>query len=180
MFKKIITVISIWLSCLSSSSAINLYIAPTAVWDSFYANPIRYEGLSAKLTLGIGPNFNSPFTLAIEGWVDPIKPWTHTNNTFGVASLKPSYSYGGDIVPGYQLDDYLHAFVRLGVLSTKFDSLNVSLTAWQAGAGIDVAFTCGSPWRLRGEWNYSRYRSTATVGVIEDGQYGVGFVYQFM
>lgn len=180
MLKKIVTIITIWSSCLSSSSAMTLYLAPTAVWDSFYANPIRYEGLSAKLTLGLGPTFQSPFTLAIEGWVDPIKPWTHTNNTFGIASLKPSYSYGGDIVPGYNLDDYIHVFIRLGVLSTKFENLNVNLTAWQAGAGADIAFSCNSRWRLRGEWNFARYRSTSTVGVIEDGQYSAGFVYRFM
>lgn len=181
MLKKIITIIGIWLSCLSSVSAATFYIAPSAVWDSFYANPIRYEGLSAKITVGVGLiTFQSPFTIAIEGWVDPIKPYTHTNNTFGIVSLKPSYSYGASLLPGYNLDDYIHVFLRLGVLSTKFDNLNETLTAWQAGAGADIAFSCYSRWRLRGEWNFAKYRSTSRVGVIEDGQYSAGFVYRFM
>lgn len=180
MLKKIFAMILIWVSALSSAFAISVYIAPSAIWDSYYAAPIRYEGWTGRLALGLGLPLQAPFSLAIEGWVIPIKPSTHTNNTFGIASLKPSYSYGASLLPGYILDDYLRVFIRLGGLGTKFDSLNETVAAWQAGAGIDVFLSCFSRWSVRGEWDYSRYRSTSSVGVISDGEYSAGIVYRFL
>lgn len=179
MIKKILPTAIIWLTITSAQAAV-FYVAPVAVWDSFYLNPIRYEGLSPKLSIGVSPTVYSQYAISFEGWVDPIKPFTHTNNTFGIVSLKPSYSYGLSLLPGYNLDDVLRVYLRLGVLGTKFDDIGDTGVAWQAGAGLQVSWSCTSPWSIRGEWNYAKYRSISGVGVIADGQYSLGFVYRFV
>lgn len=179
MFNKIPLLTAILtLVCINSANAAHFYVGPSLVWHSVASDPMHYEGLGAKLSIGYEPTLYSLFNLGLEIWGEPFQPITHRNVTAGIGSIKPNYNYGFSVLPGYVLDDVIKVFFRGSVLRTDFADFGIH-NGWQAGVGFEVIWSCASPWHFRAEWDYSRYQSVSGLSDIIDGQYSLGFIYLF-
>lgn len=181
MYKRLMVILITWTSCVSSAFAVSFYIVPSVQYDSFYSKPVRYEGVSPKVAVGVGSVTPNPFSIDAELWAAPINPLTIHNRHFTTPGLRPSYSYGIGILPSYRLDNVIRAYLRLGAVSTHFKDLGVTRAAWQAGAGAEVSFDCLrlNAWAVRAEWNYAKYQSISGIGNVSDGEYTIGGIYRF-
>ena len=118
-----------------------------------------YRSVPFNVFAGYGGVLTQNFYLAGE--------FTGTLTTIGVndnGQVKSTYSYGLGILPGMMLNDRTLAFVRLGVVRTRFSEFNKSQTGGQIGFGLQTSLTQSVD--LRGEYDFTAYRS------VSDRYYG--------
>lgn len=177
MLKKLSALCLVFLGSLTPTYAASVYIAPSIAYQGISTGDVDYMGMIAQLAVGFGGNVNgTPVYLAGEIFGSP-KPATLHNNKGDTLGLKPSYTVGISFIPGLCLDDTILAYVRLGMVNTKFDTLNLSRTGAQVGIG--VLTNIATHWDLRGEYDYTSYRSISGVGSPKADEYLLGLLYRF-
>jgi len=138
--------------------------------------PTAYKGLEGTISAGWGTMLNPSWYLAGEIFgSDSIQLENYTNNGAGV---KTSWSYGLDIIPGYMITDYVLAYMRAGVVRTRFTDQSVNKNGWQVGLGGQTNLY--QNWDLRGEYVYSQYSSVSGIGKPSSDQFNLGIVYKFL
>lgn len=173
MFKKILLASTI---LMTSSMAV-------------FANPAPYVGASVGITANTAVNVTSqnfamssyrgmPFALfagyggAISGTFYLAGEITGTVGTADLNDngLKTSYGYGGSVLPGLLLCDHTIAYARLGILSARFPTQDMSATGGQAGLGLQTSFTQNVD--LRFEYDFIGYKSV-TYKVDDKHSYSI-------
>lgn len=177
MLRRTIAASTLFIATTSLSFAYNFYIAPSLVYQGISAGNVDYMGMSLRPAVGIGGPFrNSEYYIGGELFGN-TKPMTFHNHRSGTAGLKPSYSVGASFLPGYQIDDEFIGYVRLGVIYTNFDNLDMTRRGWQIGAGLQGRLI--GCWDVRGEYNYTKYRSITGIGTPKASEWLLGVVYKF-
>lgn len=111
-----------------------------------------YRGVPLNIFAGYGGVISQSFYLAGE-----------LNGTLGSAVIsnkgwvKTTYGYGVSILPGVMLSDHTLAFVRAGIVSSRFPDLSTTQTGGQFGFGLQTELTQNID--LRGEYDFTAYRS---------------------
>lgn len=116
------------------------------------ANSGSYRGVPFNVFAGYGGVLTESFYLAGE--------LTGTLTTGVIADngmIKSTYSYGASILPGVMLSDHTLAFLRAGVVRTRFSEISTSQTGGQFGFGMQTSLTQSVD--LRGEYDFTAYRS---------------------
>ena len=136
------------------------------------AGPAPYIGAGVGVTTNtssngfFGSNRGVPFNvLAGYGGVISDKFYLagELNGTAGTAVLtdhgivKTTYGYGASILPGVMLNERTLAFVRAGVVRSRFSELGKNQTGGQVGFGLQTNVTQNVD--LRGEYDFTAYRS---------------------
>lgn len=137
--------------------------------------PVVYQGLEGTLSAGFGRLWDR-FYLALEGFAgDSADMRNHTN---GAADIRTTWSFGGDVLPGMMLTDTVLGYFRLGGLVTKFQGPNKNVGAWQVGLGGQTNLYKNLD--IRGEYIYSQYSETVTLGIPRTNQFNLGLVLKFV
>lgn len=161
MFRKLLTTAAVlFLTVSPGYSALTFYIAPGLSYDDFHVNNNTntvFQGLDPRIAVGFS-NWNiASFYLGAEIFANPITPATINNRTpDGGVIIKPNYTYGISLLPGFHLDDYISLFVRASIIQTRFNQLGTTRNGYQVGGGVEIAF-CGQ-WAGRAEYTYNAYK----------------------
>lgn len=158
---------------------------------NFSANGV-YGGLFA----GFGTMLDSNFYIAAEGFGNESYASSNTktiNSVGGPASdsLTMRYSYGGSIRPGIVFGGGMLGYLRIGVIRSRFNlhqtvvpfgaTSNLSKnTVTGAQYGIGLQREISRNFSLRGEYDYSTYRSFRAFNNLihaYNNTFGVGLVY---
>lgn len=125
------------------------------------------------------------------------------DNGYATAKFTTTWSFGGDIVPGYYLAQNTLAYLRLGIINTRMalrgsvtpaglaagytnqGAIPRTLVGGRAGLGLEWRFY--QKWKVRGEYVFTKYRplSMADVTGFRDNvaptnnQLVLGLVYAF-
>lgn len=145
--------------------------------------PAAYRGIQGTLSGGYGILFNHVY-LAGEvfgGSNANIKDMSVGNLT--VTSVRSSWFYGGDIIPGFMINDSVLAYLRGGVIRTYFNNVRQQSTGWQAGGGLQTSIYKNLD--IRGEYVFSEYQRIGRPGFTPVGkplsdQFNLGLVYKFV
>ncbi|EKD55148.1 MAG: hypothetical protein ACD_60C00025G0045 [uncultured bacterium] len=139
------------------------------------AGTSNYRGIPFTISGGYGATVDQNVYLAGEIFAN-LGTATLNNNPGGV-SLRTTYSYGLSFIPGLMLSDHAMMFIRLGVIKTRFSSLNSNATTGgQAGLGLQTSVT--QNWDVRGEYDYTSYRRVGGASPRSDA-FNIGLVYKF-
>lgn len=139
----------------------------------------NFRGVPFNVFAGYGGVISQNYYLAGEAF------GTITNaNLSADASLKTTWSYGAAIVPGLMLSDHTLAYVRAGILRTRFSKADETRDGAQLGLGMQTSLTQAID--LRGEYDFVAYRK---VNETIDGvnlrvtpradQFNLSLVYKF-
>src|SRR3990167_7672648 len=149
---------------------------------NYTGTPVVFRGIDGNLSLGYGALVNPAFYLAGElfgiGTIN-VKDLQNSNVTPTV-SAKSNWSWGGSLIPGYMITDYVLAYVRLGGQSTHFNGVNVNQSKGGRHVGLGGETQIVQNWDLRGEYIYSRYGSLNNIGVVSSNTANIGVVYKFL
>ena len=170
MFKKILLGITILASTVGIAAAAGpapylgagLGIATNTSNNAGFFGSNR--GVPFNLLAGYGGVINDSFYLAGE-----------LNGTVGTAvvsnngALKTTYAYGVSILPGVMLSDHTLAFVRAGVVQSRFSDLSQTATGGQFGFGMQTSITQNVD--LRGEYDFTAFRSVNMKANINGGKW---------
>lgn len=115
-------------------------------------SPANYRGVPFNVFAGYGGIINQNFYLSGE-----VTGTVGTADLDNNNNLKTSYAYGVSVLPGVMLSDNTMAFLRAGVVRTRFSNANETRTGGQIGVGLQTCLTQNVD--LRGEYIYTGYRS---------------------
>ncbi len=140
-----------------------------------------YRGVPFNLFAGYGGVINQNFYLA--GELFGTVGTANISDNAGSTGLKTSYGLGAAIIPGIMLSDHTLAYVRAGVVRSRFSDADMSRTGGQFGLGMQTALTQNVD--LRGEYDFVAYQSKnvntpfGSVSVApRSDQFGLGLVYK--
>lgn len=177
MLRSLLAVTALLISSCSMAWTGSAYVAPSINYISIRgSNESGYIGMTGQLALGYSTVVSNWIYLAAEAFASS-KAVTIDNTSSSVGSLRPQYSYGGYLIPGIVLDYVVMAYGKLGVISTRFNNINVTRGGYQAGGGVQVN-VCGN-WNVEAEYIYTRYHSINGAGSPSVDQFGAGLVYRF-
>lgn len=177
MVKKLLSLCALFIITTSYAfAAASIYIVPNVKYESLSINNIRYEGITGQLEVGYGGPIYGNYFLAGEVYASPKSINIHNNNG-NVISLKPSWDFGGSILPGYIFDASTLLYLRLGAERTHIPGPDATQNGGQLGAGIQ--FNLNACWDIRGEFNYTWFGKMDDLGKLNKAQYLVGFVFRF-
>ncbi|EKD69946.1 MAG: hypothetical protein ACD_46C00691G0002 [uncultured bacterium] len=132
-----------------------------------------YRGMPFNLFAGYGGVINQNIYLAGE-----------LTGTVGTGELtarnsgaKSTYGYGFSVIPGVMLSDRTLAFARAGVVRTRFTDVSSTATGGQVGLGLQTSLTQSLD--VRGEYDFTAYRSVSSVSAPRSDAATVGLVYKF-
>jgi opacity protein-like surface antigen len=135
-----------------------------------------YRGVPINVFAGYGGPVNQSLYFAGEVFATLTTMNLSDNN-----SMKTTYSYGISALPGVMLSDYTIAFLRVGVLQSRFSEGDAeTTTGGQVGFGLKTSLTQNVD--LRGEYDYVAYRSkNVTGGSISprSDQTSISLIYNF-
>ena len=137
--------------------------------------PASYYGGEGTLSLGYGHLWNR-FYLAAE--LVGGESTTLRNLPNSPSDMLSGWSLGGDLIPGYLINDKVLGYLRLGGVSTQFNMANVNQGAWQVGLGGQTNLNTNLD--LRGEYIYSQYQAIEAMGTPHSSQFNLGLVYKFV
>lgn len=181
MFRKILAITGLFFVNISVAiAAFSFYIAPGLSYDDTTESTdlITFQGLNPRIAMGIaGINlYGVGFGLEVFG--NPLQPITIHNITNTDQTLKPDWSYGGSIIPSFNLDDVISIYLRGGVIYTGFPNLNnTRLMGLQMGVGAEALLW--GPWSGRIEYIRSNYRHTDGLSNIHTDAGLATLVYRF-
>lgn len=95
---------------------------------------------------------------------------------FNGNGLQSRYSFGASVIPGVMITDHTMAFARAGVVRTRFKGEDKGRNGAQIGLGVQTSLTSNVD--LRGEYDYTRYRSVHNYKP-QANAFTVGLVYKF-
>jgi opacity protein-like surface antigen len=160
MFKKIfaITVLAIASSVAFASPApyVGAGLGVTVNTSKSFGN---YRGVPFNVFAGYGGVVNQSLYLA--GELDATVGTAEISNHS--TGLKTSYGYGASVLPGAMLSDHTLAFARLGVVRSRFSNPSTTVTGAKFGLGLQTTVTQNID--VRGEYDYTSYRSINRNGL---------------
>lgn len=143
---------------------------------NYSGSPTVYKGLEGTLSAGYAGMLTPSFYLA--GEIFGGDSWNLKDVKGATPGVRSSWSYGLDLIPGYMITDYVLAYLRVGVVRTRFSDQGNSSTGWQVGVGGQT--NLWDNWDLRSEYIYSNYSSLSGLGKPNANQFNVGLVYKFV
>lgn len=131
-----------------------------------------FRGIPVNLFAGYGGFISQGFYLAGELFATlATSPIDDSND------VKTSYSYGFSIIPGVLLSEHTMGFARLGLLRSHFTSVNSNAVGTQVGLGMQTNLTQNVD--VRGEYDYTAYRSVGGIKTPHQDAFNLGLVYSF-
>lgn len=138
--------------------------------DNFYHSSFR--GMPFAVFLGYGAVISANFYIGAEVTGTAFTAELNDNG------LKTSYGYGFSVLPGFLLCDHTLTYIRLGILSARFPSVENSSTGGQAGLGLQTSLTQNVD--IRGEYDYIAYKTIADTEITPRAdQFVLSFIYKF-
>ena len=176
MFKKLLIVSAVL--AVSSTVAIAAGTAPylgasTGVVSNTIGNS-SFRGMPLTVSGGVGTTVNQNIYLAGEVF-GTVGTATLDNNGTG-KSVKTTHGYGLSFIPGVKLSDHTLTYARIGVVKSRFTSVDKTATGGQVGLGVQTSVTQNLD--LRGEYEYTKYRSFSSMSPKSDA-FNIGLVYKF-
>lgn len=141
--------------------------------DVYTGLPFAYKGFDVAVSGGVATLFGQKWYMAGEIFVGES---VQLKNFSNFASLKPDWTYGFDVIPGYLVTRRLLGYLRLGVANTCFARPYSGTTAWRLGIGGEAHLYKG--WDLRGEYVYNGYKRV-NIGRPGSDQFNLGILYKF-
>lgn len=175
--KKSILASAILLTSLSIPAfAANFYVGPTIFAEHITGSHSHVDGVHPRLSVGFSGIIEEDYYLAAEVFAIPTSATFADSHSANTVSVKIDHSFGLSLLPGIMLTDDLLGFLRLGVIQSRFDGISASKTGGQVGAGLQTQLT--KSWDLRGEFIYTEYKSSPTIGTPRNREVGIGVTYQ--
>jgi opacity protein-like surface antigen len=176
MFKKLLATSAILATCSTMVFANGApYLgASLGVTNNTADSGGSFRGVPLTLSAGYGMTLNQFVYLGGE-IVGTVGTSTLNNVAIG-ESLKTTYGYGIGFIPGVMLSDHAMAFMRLAAVRARFSSIGDTTTGGQIGLGMQTSIT--QNWDLRGEYDYTSYRSISGISPRSD-TFNLGVVYKF-
>lgn len=157
-----------------------------------------YHGYLGGLFAGIGTDYNQNTYLGVEAFGKESSAVTGTKTIStprGLANdkIRMRYSYGVSFIPGYKFTEGTMLYMRLGVIRSRYE-LHQTLppasatsntdrnTATGAEFGLGAETCINRDWAIRGEYDYSTYRSFTSFSnkiTPRDSQFNIGLIYKF-
>ena len=179
MLKKLLVASSILIASTSTAFAsAAFYVAPSVSYQNIQGDGAQYSGIEPKLAIGFGGFFRDSIYLAGELFGSPasITIRNSESDTTGF-NVKPKYTIGAAILPGFDIDGTLMAFLRIGIAYTHFDQLDATRPGYVLGGGGE--YRVDNNWSLRGEYVYIGYSSIDNT-TPRDQEGVIGLVYRFI
>lgn len=136
-----------------------------------------YKGIETVFSLGYGGIVAPCFYLAGEvygGDSFDLKDYSTTNT---LKSIRTTWGYGFDAIPGFMITNNVMGYLRLGVVRSHFNNLQANSTGFKVGAGAQTPLTQNL--ELRADYTFSRYNSVNGIGKPITDQANLGIVYKF-
>ena len=172
MFKKLCIAAAIFAVSSNLAFADGAYAGFNGGMRDNIKNSNSYRGLEGRVFLGYGAIINPAFYLAAEVFGAPGSMSINNNG------LKTSYEFGGSILPSMVISEHAMAFLRLGMVRTRFSSANTTTSGGQIGIGVQTGLT--QCWDLRAEYIYTAFNTvTRAIGAPKSDQANFGLVYKF-
>lgn len=153
----------------------SLYFGPTLYLQNTTSQQDNFRAIFPQLAAGYwdvidcfyfaGELFFVPFTVGI----------SETNNQRS-ESVSTTYQYGISFLPGLLLTENVVAYLRGGYVATRFWGPDTMKSGGQFGVGIQSDISVN--WSLRGEYDYTAFKSVAALGSPHTDQFGVSFIYK--
>jgi opacity protein-like surface antigen len=177
MLKKLLC-LSAFCALFSNLAFAEFYIGPTLTLTDMSAKLSSFRGLTPRLALGYNSDVGNDTFLAAEFFVAPGAIVISNNSSYG-ADLRPTRTFGASLLPGFVLGtSKVLGYLRLGFVDTHFIGPGLTRLGYQAGVGLQTSLPDGK-WAIRGEYDYSSYRSMAGVGVVKADDFSIGFIRKF-
>jgi outer membrane immunogenic protein len=155
---------------------------------------LHSSGVTGGLFAGYGVTVNQNIYLGGEAFVNTgsMSTSTKTTNTRTTDKLKTTYSYGLDFMPGYKFTESTMAYLKAGIVRTRFKltqnaptsnlsgSSENTVTGGQLGLGLQTDVS--SNVAVRGEFLHTSYNSFTAFGSKvkpTNNQVNFGLVYKF-
>lgn len=138
-------------------------------------SPAIYGGVEGILSAGYGHMWNR-FYLAGEFFGGESAQVRNAINN--QSDMQSGWSIGGDLIPGYLINDRVIGYLRLGGVSTQFNGADTNQGAWRLGGGAQT--TLYKNLDLRGEYIFSQYQTIQSMGTPYSNQFNLGIVYKFV
>lgn len=164
-------------NCLSPQNDSYLYAGGLLHIDTVTASNSSYRGLSPRLALGYNQNIEGNFDLAGELTAELLSLNISNNSQNDAPSAKVDRSFSASLLPSTMLNDEVRGFLRLGAISSKFEGPNVSTMGAQFGVGFQIAIA--KYWDMRGEYDYTAYKSVTGLGNPKVDTFGFGVIRKF-
>ena len=98
-------------------------------------------------------------------------------NRYRTSSIRSSWGYGFDLLPGIVFNERVLTYVRLGVVRRNFSDIRQERTGLRVGLGGQTNLYKNLD--LRAEYVYSQYQGTS-IGIPLSDQFNLGVVYKFV
>lgn len=136
-------------------------------------NAGAFRGVPAKVFAGYGGPITQSIYLGVEfGGVAGTSQLSNKNN------MRTSYGVSASVLPGIMLSDQTLAYLRAGVVRSRFSNVNNMTTGGEFGVGIQTNLMQDVD--LRGEYDYTAYRTVSGISSPNADAYDLGLVYKFM
>lgn len=136
-------------------------------------NAGAFRGMPLKVFAGYGGVITQSIYLGGEfGGVAGTSQLSNKNN------MRTSYGYSASLLPGILLSDQTLAYLRAGVVRSRFSNVNNMATGGEFGVGIQTNVM--QDLDLRGEYDYTAYRTVSGISSPNSDAYDLGLVYKFM
>lgn len=164
----------------------NLIAAPyiggsLGVRNNYSGSPAVFKGLDGNLSLGYGGIIAPAWYLAAEAFVlgtINLKDMPNSATGYPSGSVRSTWAYGLDVLPGYMITNYVMAYLRAGISETYFNNQGVYRFGWRVGAGGQTNIY--QNWDLRGEYVYTYHNRISAIGRPNTDLFNVGVVYRFV
>jgi hypothetical protein len=175
MWRKMVCIAGMGL-CSAGAAHAGLYLAPTIVYESISVPDVGFNGVGPRLTLGYQDYIYNQITGAAEIFASP-SVFSVYNNPNNNGSLRITYAYGASFLPGYNFDNSIIGYLRIGIIRSRFDNIGVIRSGGQYGMGIQWVLT--TDWSARVEYAYAKYNNITPLGHPDESQYSLGLMYRF-
>jgi opacity protein-like surface antigen len=152
------------------------YLAPSLYVQDLTTPTSNFRGLHPRMSVGYAGQIDF-YYLAAELFVTPFTYTISNTHSEGGDSLRISQDFGASIIPGVLISEGVLAYLRLGVVSSKFHAPSTTKAGAQLGVGLQTSLS--SAWSLRGEYIYVDYSNASNLGSPKSDEFGLGLVYRF-
>jgi opacity protein-like surface antigen len=176
MFRKLVVTSAVLVitSSIAMANAAPYVGVSVGVANNSYSGG-NFRGVTTQLSGGYGATINQSFYLGGELFVNNF---TITMNDNSYAnSMRSTYGYGASIIPGLIISNHTMAFLRAGVVRTRFSELSHTGTGGEVGLGLQTSVT--QNWDLRAEYDYVGYGNIVHGISPNADQFNLGLVYKF-
>ena len=151
-----------------------VYLGPMAEMQTTTADQSSYRGVSPRITFGYDMELNSLYHVAAEVYATPTSAEIQDNKSPNAFSAKTTRSLGLSVLPEYVVVEGVRAYLRAGIVQTKFTSPGTNATGGQIGVGAQVKID--EHWDMRAEYSYIAYRAISTLGSAKTDIFGIGLI----